>query len=102
MNPTTDGEMPLTFSFRREQDGEYVVRSSTVRGLFLASKDLGALWRDLQVAIRDLLAFNEDVYVDEIRWAPSSEVALATVAALQPAKSSNVVTETCTVTLKAA
>jgi len=98
----TANEMPLTFDFVRERDGRYKVKSPGVRGLFLASKDLPALWRDLQIAIRDLLAFNDEIYVDEIKWAPSVAEAYAKVEALSPVKDPQAVTETCMVTLKAA
>lgn len=95
-------EMPLTFVFRRKSDGRYSVKSDGVPGLFLASNDLAALWRDLDVSIRDLLYWNSDLLVADINWKPTRAAAFAAVEAMGPARLSGDITETCIVTLKAA
>lgn len=96
--------LDLVFHFHRKTDGRYSVKSPGVPGLFLASEDLPALTRDLNVAVRDLLYYNKDIAVDgDIRWQPSEEAAFARVRSLSPAQDEAAdITGICTVTIKAA
>jgi hypothetical protein len=104
MPSTADDNLDLVFHFHRKSDGRISVKSPGVPGLFLASDDLPALTRDLNVAVRDLLYYNKDIAVDgDIRWKPSEESAFAKVLALTPAKEDAAdITGTCRVTIKAA
>jgi hypothetical protein len=96
--------LDFVFHFRRKSDGRYSVKSPDVPGLFLASDNLPALTRDLNVAVRDLLYYNKDIAVDgNIRWKPSEEAAFAKVRSLAQTKEDAAdITGTCTVTIKAA
>jgi hypothetical protein len=61
------------------------VKCPELPGLFLASGDLQALKRDIDIVIRDLFYFNKNTFVDDVHWHPSKDAAFETVSRLVPA-----------------
>jgi len=94
--------IPLVLHFRRKSDGRYAVKSPDLPGLFLASDDIEALKRDIDIVIRDLFYFNKHIYVDDVHWHPSKEVAFSVVSNLVPATDSPKPDTEYTVTLQRA
>jgi hypothetical protein len=66
-----DAVFQIALSFIKRADGSYYIHSPNVPGLHLAGKDLAALRRDIDPAVRDLLRENLNIDVDEVRWVPS-------------------------------
>jgi hypothetical protein len=93
--------IPLELHFRRKSDGRYSVKSPDLPGLFLASDDLEALKRDIDIVIRDLFYFNKTIFIDDVLWKPSKDAAFEVVRKLVPAKET-ALPETHTVRLQRA
>jgi len=74
--------IPLVLHFHRKSDGRYSVKSPDLPGLFLASADIDALKRDIDIVIRDLFYFNKSIFVDDVHWHPSKDAAFDAVSKL--------------------
>ena len=96
------GNIPLVLHFRRKSDGRYSVKSPDLPGLFLASDNIEALKRDIDIVIRDLFYFNKNIFIDDVHWHPSKEAAFAIVGQLAPANTSPRPDTEYTVTLQRA
>jgi len=95
-------QIPLELHFRRKSDGRYSVKCPGLPGFFLASADLEALKRDIDIVIRDLFFFNKEIFIDDVHWHPSKEAAFEIVRKLVPAKESGIREAQHTVTLQRA
>ena len=91
-----DQDIPLVLNFRRKSDGRYSVKSPDLPGLFLASTDLEALKRDIDIVIRDLFYFNKEIFVDDVHWHPSKDAAFEIVRKLVPETDSDKAQHTVT------
>jgi hypothetical protein len=76
--------IPLVLHFHRKSDGRYGVKCPELPGLFLASSDIEALKRDIDIVIRDLFFFNKNTFVDDVHWHPSKDAAFEIVSRLVP------------------
>ena len=97
-----DQGIPVVLNFGRKSDGRYSVKSPDLPGLFLASDDIDALKRDIDIVIRDLFYFNKNIFVDDVHWHPSKDAAFETVRRLTPATDSEKPEAQHTVTLQRA
>jgi hypothetical protein len=64
-------EFSIRVLFDRAQDGRYYVHSPNVTGLHLAGTDIDLMRKELEPIVKDLLWFNHQLIIDEIRWVPS-------------------------------
>jgi hypothetical protein len=59
--------------FEKRSDGRFHIHSPEIPGLHLAGRDLAKIRADLEILVRDLLYFNQNIVVDALSWVPSLE-----------------------------
>ena len=64
-------EISIEVVFERHSDGRYYVSCADVPGFRMAGSDIDAIHGDLDEVISDLLRYNSDFLVEELRWVPS-------------------------------
>jgi hypothetical protein len=74
-------EFAIQLVFDKRRDGRFHVRSPNVPGLYLAGRDSTAIRADIEPIVKDLLYHNSNLIVDQIRWVPSLEEIVRSMAA---------------------